>query len=106
MKGVWNKILRVDLTKKKINKETIPDKIYELFLGGPGLGHRILYHEVPADVGPYDSENRLIFATGIFQGIAQTGAGKWSVIARNPLSNINGEAAATGSFGISLKNRI
>ncbi|MBS7650295.1 MAG: aldehyde ferredoxin oxidoreductase family protein [Candidatus Bathyarchaeia archaeon] len=103
MKGVWNRILRVDLTKKKITTEEVPDIVYEYFLGGPGLGHRFLYHEVPADVGPFDPGNRLIFATGIFHGIAQTGAGKWSVIARNPLSNINGEAAATGSFGITLK---
>ncbi|MCW3974889.1 MAG: aldehyde ferredoxin oxidoreductase family protein [Candidatus Bathyarchaeota archaeon] len=104
MKGVWNKILRVDLSNNKIWDQEIPDKIYELFLGGPGLGHWILYHEVPAEAGPFDPGNRLIFATGVLQGIAQTGAGKWSAIARNPLSNINGEAAATGSFGISLKN--
>ncbi len=103
MKGVWNKILRVDLSKSKISDEAVPDKIYEYFLGGPGLGHRIIYHEVPATVGPYDPDNRLIFATGILHGIAQTGAGKWSAIARSPLSNLNGEAAATGSLGISLK---
>ena len=103
MKGVWNKLLRVDLTDGKISDEDIPDNVYELFLGGIGLGHRILYHEVPAEVGPFDPGNRLIFVTGVFHGIAQTGAGKWSVVTRSPLSNINGEAAATGSFGQSLK---
>ncbi len=103
MKGVWNKILRVDLSNGKITDEDVPDKVYELFIGGIGLGHRILYHEVPAEVGPYDPGNRLILATGVFHCIAQTGAGKWSAIARNPLSNINGEAAATGYFGQSLK---
>ena len=103
MKGVWNRILRVDLSKKKVSDEFVPDKVYEYFLGGSGLGHRILYHEVPAEVDAYDPGNRLIFATGILNGIKQTGAAKWDVIARSPLSGLNGEAGATGFFGVSLK---
>ncbi len=34
MKGVWNKILRVDLTNGTTETEQLPDEVYEKFLGG------------------------------------------------------------------------
>ncbi len=37
MKGVWNKILRVDLNEKKVTTQDVPDEAYEYFLGGEGL---------------------------------------------------------------------
>ena len=103
MKGVWGKILRVDLSRNKIGDEAVPDEVYEKFIGGGGLGARILYHEVPANVGAFDPENRLIMATGPFQGCKQTGSAKWQIIARSPLTNINCESALTGWFGYHLK---
>ena len=44
MKGVWGKVLKVDLTNGTCKAETLPDKIYEYFLGGAGIG-RVLHVE-------------------------------------------------------------
>ncbi|MEM0095763.1 MAG: aldehyde ferredoxin oxidoreductase family protein [Candidatus Bathyarchaeia archaeon] len=103
LKGVWGKILRVDLTKKEIREEKLKEDVYKSFIGGGGLGARFLYHEVPAEVDAFHPENRLIFAVGPFQGLKQTGAGKWQVISRSPLIGVNAEAAATGWWGVHFK---
>lgn len=35
MKGIWGKVLKVDLTNSTCKPETLPDKVYEYFLGEP-----------------------------------------------------------------------
>ena len=77
MKGVWNKVLRVDLSRGTCKAETIPDEIYEYFLGGEGLGAYFMWKESPRGTLPFDPANCLTFGAGALNGIAQTGAGKW-----------------------------
>lgn len=103
MKSVWNKILRVDLTSRKVTKENLPADVMENFLGGAGLGAWVLYNEVPANVKALDPENRIIFATGPFQGLRHTGAAKWTVVTKSPEFEANATSCATQGFGIELK---
>jgi aldehyde:ferredoxin oxidoreductase len=42
MKGFFNKILRINLKTKIFKEETIPDSVYETYLGGKGLGTYLL----------------------------------------------------------------
>src|SRR5665647_329970 len=103
MKGVWNKLLRVDLTTGTIAEEAIPDEVFTTYLGAAGLGAWVMYNEVPASVKSFDPENRLIFATGPFNGVRQTGAGKWSVISRCPSMELNADSGATEVWGFACK---
>ena len=48
MKGVWNKVLKVDLTAGISTIEHVPDQVYEDFLGGAGLAAYYLWKECPA----------------------------------------------------------
>ena len=50
MDGYLGKILRIDLTNQKIKEEKINPKDAENFIGGQGLGTKILYDELSADV--------------------------------------------------------
>lgn len=104
MKGVWNKIARVDLTSGSCTIETLPEKVLEQFIGGAGLGAYILYKEVPAGVMSADPENRIIFATGPFNGIRQTGAAKWSIVSKSPSLEANATSCITNSWGYALKS--
>ena len=103
MKGVWNKVLRVDLTEGKMWDQEIPDEVYLNFLGAAGLGDWIMYNEVPAGVMSFDPENRIIFATGPFNGIHQTGAGKWSVVSKSPSMELIADSGATEVWGHACK---
>lgn len=104
MKGVWNKILRIDLTSGKAGIEDVPDSVYEYFLGGAGLGAYYLWKECPAGTGPFDPENRMIFASGPFQGQKQSGAAKWSAATISPAIRMNADSACTASWGIEMKS--
>ncbi len=102
-RGVWNKLLRVDLSAGTVVEEPIADALFRKYVGGAGIGALILKSEVPASVAPLDPENRLIFATGPFQASRIPGSAKFSVISRSPLTGIFADSAAGGRWGITLK---
>jgi len=103
MKGVWNKVLKVDLTAGISTIEHVPDQVYEDFLGGAGLAAYYLWKECPAGTAAFDPENRLTFAVGPLQGLRQSGAAKWSAAAISPSINMNADSGATAVFGVILK---
>lgn len=103
MKGVWHKILRVDLSAKRCTYEDLRDSVYEYFLGGAGLAAYFLWKECPAGTGAFDAENRLVLATGPFQQQAQSGAAKWAAGSISPSIGMNFDSASTASFGIEMK---
>ncbi|MFH1933579.1 MAG: aldehyde ferredoxin oxidoreductase N-terminal domain-containing protein [Pseudomonadota bacterium] len=74
--GYWQKLLRIDLTNKKILVEPIAEEDLRRFIGGAGLAAEILRREVPAKIAPYDPKNLVIFGTGPFQGPAIPGGGE------------------------------
>ena len=103
MKGVWGKLLRVDLTSGSCRFEKIDDRVCEDFMGGAGMVAYTLWRECPRGTTAFDPENRLVYAAGPMQGIRQTGASKWTAGAISPAINMNADSAATASFGIELK---
>lgn len=102
--GCWQRLLRVDLTSGTASVEPIAEDDLKQFIGGAGLGAEILRREVPAKLDPYDGLNRLIFATGPFQGPAVPGGAKFSVVAISPVTHTFGDSAAGASWGPSLKD--
>ncbi len=64
MKGVFNKILNIDLNTRTFSEEDMEDSVYENYLGGKGLGSYLLRKRNPAGVDPLAPENNLILAVG------------------------------------------
>jgi aldehyde:ferredoxin oxidoreductase len=103
MQGVWNKILRVDLSKNIKRIEKLPQHMYRGFIGGDGLAGKIIYDEVKADIEPFDPENRVIFAVGPFQGTGMPGEAKFCISAKSPLTDTYGNAMGGANFGPNFK---
>jgi aldehyde:ferredoxin oxidoreductase len=61
------KILRVDLSDGKIEKELTSGYVKD-YIGNAGIGARIFWNEVPPDTKPYAPGNMLIFSTGPLTG--------------------------------------
>jgi len=101
--GYWNKILRVDLSNRNVKEEVVSDEVWKKVLGGAGYGAKVLHDEVGKEIGGLDPGNRIIFGVGPFQAAQQTGAAKFCIAAKSPLTGIFGEAAAGASFGFELK---
>ncbi len=102
-KGYAGKYLRVDLTRGKSVELELPKEWARNYIGGSGIGARILYDEVPPEVGPLSPENLLIFATGPITGTVYPPSGRYCVVMRSPLTGIWGEAHSGGHFGPELK---
>lgn len=81
MYGWVGKILRVDLTKGTF--EVVPTSDYvPAYLGGRGLSARVYWEEVPPEVGAFDPQNALIFATGPLQGTPAPTSGRFMVVGK------------------------
>jgi len=102
-KGYMGKILRVDLTNKKLIEEKIGDTLYRKYIGGVGLQAYFLYKETDENTDPLGPENRLMFMTGPFTGTGIPSSGRHSVVAKSPLTGIWGESDVGGHWGIGLK---
>ena len=101
--GYAGKILRVDLSKKKISEEKLDEGTIKKWVGGVGLAAKYLYEEVPPGVEWSDPKNRLIFATGPLAGSGVSGAATFTVVSKGPMTNLAGASQANGYLGAYLK---
>jgi aldehyde:ferredoxin oxidoreductase len=97
------KILNVDLNKGTISEEVLPEKFYHDFIGGNGLGARILYQRIEPKTDPLGPGNILGFVTGPLTGLNIPGSGRYTVVAKSPLTGAWGEANSGGFWGTELK---
>ena len=103
MRGYAGKVAFVDLTSGLVTKESPPEKIYRGFIGGMGLGAKILYERMKAGVDPLGPENMLGLLSGLLVGTATPMATKYMVVAKSPLTHTWGDANSGGLFGSELK---
>lgn len=101
--GYLQKALRVDLSEKKITEESIDPKLLYQYIGGTGLGIRLLYDETIPGLDPYDARTRIIIATGPLTGTLVPGSGTYSVVTRNTLTGLVTACQSNGFFGARLK---
>ncbi len=98
----WNgTILRVDLTAGTSHREELPRTLLEEYLGGRGLGVRLMrdyYH-----LDPFDSAMPLIFAAGPLCGTPAPTSARLSIVSRSPLTGTIYDCSAGGSFAWQLK---
>jgi len=99
----WGTLLRVDLTKGTCKVEDISDTLQTEYLGGRGLGVKIIYDEVDAKVDPFSKKNKLIFSTGPLTGTSIPTGCRYEVITKSPLTGTITGANAGGNFGTALK---
>lgn len=64
--GWAGKILRVNLTTGDIKSEDTMK--YKDYIGGMGIGYKVMFDEVPVGTKPFDEANKIIFAAGPLTG--------------------------------------
>ena len=101
--GYAGKILMVDLTRGTIKEESPSEDIYRDFLGGTGLGVRILYERLKPKADPLGPDNILGFVTGPLTGTTVPGSGRFTVVTKSPLTGGWADSNAGGFWGPTLK---
>jgi len=101
--GYMGKILFVDLSTGEIKEEALEEKMCRDFIGGYGIGARILYSRQKAGVDPLGPENTLGLISGPFTGTIVPPGLRYMVVGKSPLTGGWGDANSGGYFGPYLK---
>jgi len=104
VKGYTGKILWVDLTTRELREEEVPTELYQKFLGGYGLGVKYLYERLKPGVDPLGPDNILGFTTGPLNHTGALGCGRYTVVAKSPLTGTWGDANSGGYLAPALKS--
>jgi aldehyde:ferredoxin oxidoreductase len=101
--GYTGQILWVDLSRAKTWIEFPDEKFYRSFIGGYGIGARILYSRQPGRISALGPENILGIVTGPLTGTAACFGCRFTAVAKSPLTDGWGDANCGGFFGPHLK---
>lgn len=101
--GYQGTVLRIDLTAGTVKKESLNLDDAVKFLGGRGLGTKMLIDEIDANVDALSPENKLIFAAGPLTGTNTPTGGRYMVITKSPLTGTVASSNSGGFFGAEMK---
>jgi aldehyde:ferredoxin oxidoreductase len=103
IKGFTGRFLRVDLSEEKLTELFFDESTLRRFLGGTGIGSKILYDEVPPNSEWSDPVNRVIIASGPLGGTIVGGSGTISIVTKGALTDGATSVQANGLFGAYMK---
>lgn len=82
--GFCGKLLRINLSSGDSREEEIPDAVFRKYLGGRGLGAKILCEELKPHIPPLGEENKIIFSTGPLTGSGMFGCARLCITTKSP----------------------
>jgi aldehyde:ferredoxin oxidoreductase len=101
MYGYMGKTLTIDLSKKGYYMQSLEEDRCRKFLGGRGMGARMLFdHDITVDA--LDPRNPIIIGTGPLTGALFTGS-KFVIITKSPLTGIFNDSYCGGNFAAEIK---
>jgi aldehyde:ferredoxin oxidoreductase len=103
MGGWMGKVLDVNLTSGDVRTKELDMEMARQYLGGRGLGARLLWDEVGPEVDPLSEQNVLIFAGGPLTGTGYQTSNRFSVSTKSPLTGTVLDANSGGYWGMQFK---
>lgn len=94
--------LTVDLTKGETYKTEIDSDLLSLFLGGKGLGLRLIAEYGTRGVNPFSPKNIIVLATSPLSGSGLPGTHKSILLTKSPLTNMIVDSIASSSLSKNL----
>jgi aldehyde:ferredoxin oxidoreductase len=101
--GYHSSYLRIDVTTGRAERVPLSDTVLRQYIGGSGLGARLLLDEGGATVDPLSPEAPLIFAFSPLVGSPLTTSAKFAVVSRSPLTQRFNDSLAGSGFAIAGK---
>lgn len=103
MNGYMGKMLFVNLSNNKIEVRSLDEDVAKKFIGGPALGAKVLYDEMPANADVFSEESMVGFVTGPLNGTKAFYGGRYTVVSKSPVNGGWNDANSGGFFGPNLK---
>lgn len=101
--GYYGRYLVVDLKNKTWQAEDLPEDIMTEYLGGRGIGTKLLYDLQEGKVDPLSPENNFIIFTGPLGGTNSPGSSRIMFVTKSPLSSTVNATSMGGSFPNAFK---
>ncbi len=102
MYGWVGKILKINLTSQQAETESTEPYI-DKYIGGRGIGVRLVYDHYVPGTDAFDPANPLIFSMGPLTGTAMPSSGRTDVTALSPMSNLRAKSNFGGYWGPEVK---
>lgn len=103
MNGWMGKILEVNLTTSTVSERPLDMDMARLYLGGRGLGARLLWDEVGPGIDSLSPQNVLIFTVGPLTGTGYQTSNRFSVSTLSPQTGTVLDANSGGFWGMQFK---
>ena len=101
--GYAGNIAFINLTSGEIRTEQLDESLARNYIGGQGLGARILFEYQKKGIDPLGPESMLGFTTGPLTGTPTPTGGRYMAVCKSPLTGGWGDANSGGFFGSELK---
>jgi len=101
--GYNGKILLVNLTSGEVGEEHLDEQLYRDFIGGVGLGVRLLYQRQPGKADPFGEQDILGFMPGLLSGTTVPAASRLTIVSKSPLTGTWGDSNVGGYIAHELK---
>src|SRR5512141_511166 len=103
MSGWSEKILDIDLSTLTYTTYPLDMEMAHQFVGGRGIGARLLWDLVGPEVDPLSPENVLIFTNGPLTATGYQTSNRFSVTTKSPLTGTVLDANSGGYWGMQFK---
>ena len=100
--GYFGTLLEIDLAGGH-GASDLPAALLRDYIGGCGLGARLLLDHAPAGVDPLSPEAPLIFTFSPLVGTPLTTSAKFAIVAKSPLTDCVNDAMCSSHFAIAGK---
>ena len=102
--GYHGRYLRIDVSHGSVEQVPLPDAVLRHFIGGSGLGARLLLDEGCAHLDALDPRAPLIFAFSPLVGSPLTTSAKFAVVSKSPLTDRINDSLASSGFAVAGKS--
>ncbi|MBF0209574.1 MAG: aldehyde ferredoxin oxidoreductase family protein [Desulfamplus sp.] len=102
MKGFFQKLITIDVTKQETSVESIDDTTLKAYLGGKGLATHLLLEKNPPKVDPLSPENHFIIALGPVTDSKIYGGCRYGIFSKSPLTGFYAESYSGGRVAVPI----
>ncbi|MBD3185268.1 aldehyde:ferredoxin oxidoreductase [Candidatus Bathyarchaeota archaeon] len=96
-------LLRINLSDGTCNSKDIPLSTLREYIGGKGLGSRLLLDEIPPRCDPLGEKNKIIFVAGPLTGTSFPTANRYGILYKSPLTGTYAESYSGGGVAQKLR---
>ncbi|MDH4207738.1 MAG: aldehyde ferredoxin oxidoreductase, partial [Anaerolineae bacterium] len=103
MDSYSGKCLVIDLTTRRAETRGLPESLLRSYLGGAGLGTRLLAEWVAPGTAPLSPGNVVVFASSALAGTVAPCSSNHATVTKSPLTGFLSDSVSSGHWALSLK---